>query len=109
MSEQRLYQLKEALETRGWYVTDLNDDVSWKALIKVNDDGYLWWKVHRKTKIITLHFFLTTHLGRKTLDLRNIVHVSSSCSDEILFFSKINSEEWQQDVLNFIYSLDNCS
>jgi hypothetical protein len=108
MSAQRLYQLKETLESRGWYITNINDIETWYALTSVSDDGDLSWKTYKKHKLIILNFFLITHLGDKTPDLRDIIYVNPIYSDEsmTLFFSKIKSEEWKNDLLEFVYSLD---
>lgn len=107
MSEQRLFQLKETLESRDWYITDLNDLDTWKSLLKVSNDGDLRWKISKKNRIIILSFFLTDILGGKTKNLQDIFSVSAiSSNTDCLFFSKIKSEEWKNDLLEFVYKLD---
>lgn len=115
MSLQRIQSLDELLESRGWLVTDMNFDKaqfrngesSFEKIIEITGyDGFTWKLSRRKSeKSIILDFLLVEQFGNRTISLGDLFSVQVRNTELVLYFDKIKSEKWLQELKQFVDKL----
>lgn len=102
MTQARMLQLKDSLESFGW---EISPETGVSNLFTAFEDQITWVIFNsRSEKKKELVFYLFDHLGRRTEKLSDIHYVLESGSGLKLYFSKITSNEWRADLKAFVHS-----
>ncbi|MDR5816280.1 hypothetical protein QCE62_22040 [Caballeronia sp. LZ033] len=101
MTTARMVELKQALENAGWMIFDEDSDLF------IVDDERVVWKIEKiqSGKSLDLIFYLFDDLGRRTQKLADILYVEDNNRRKRLYFSKITSSKWKEDLERFVRSL----
>ncbi|MDR5835486.1 hypothetical protein [Caballeronia sp. LZ034LL] len=101
MTMARMVELKQALENAGWMISDEDSDLF------IVDDERVVWKIEKiqSRKSLDLIFYLFDDLGRGTQKLADILYVEDNNQPKRLYFSKITSSKWKEDLERFVRSL----
>ncbi|MDR5825931.1 hypothetical protein [Caballeronia sp. LZ043] len=101
MTTARMVELKQALENAGWMIFDEDSDLF------IVDDERVVWKIEKiqSGKSLDVIFYLFDDLGRRTQKLADILYVEDNNRRKRLYFSKITSSKWKEDLERFVRSL----
>lgn len=103
MTRARLIELQRSLEGAGWSASGYpNED----DLFLVEEEKIVWKLRHaNQAQQLELVFFLFDPLGRQTEKLADVSRVDAVPEGVSLYFSKINSRQWEQDLTDFVQRL----
>lgn len=112
MSQARLLDLRNKLMWDGWEITrrsadDMRDDPTTKNLVRISrDDEFVWHITHPERCVeLDIKFILFGHFGGPPAGLDDISHCIIQDFEPKLFFSKINTDTWRNDLDAFVAAL----
>ncbi|GAB0170778.1 hypothetical protein LSPCS325_42150 [Lysinibacillus sp. CTST325] len=103
MSIKHLEMLENQLIQRGWSVSNAYSD----QLYYVTNDFTVYWEITRgiNKEAITLIFPIHGDFGRRSTNLNDIFYCEESRNSKILYFKKVKSKEWTENLKEWVSSL----
>ncbi|QWP74953.1 hypothetical protein J5226_14975 [Lysobacter sp. K5869] len=101
MTRARLTELRDALEREGWRI---EGEFGADELFYVERDRIVW-QLSRGDARERLDFVLFAALGGPTERLADLAHVDAQPSGQRLYFDKIRSAQWRENLPAFVRAL----
>ncbi|UZW62911.1 hypothetical protein [Lysobacter enzymogenes] len=101
MTRARLTELQHALEREGWRI---DGESGADALFQVERERIVW-HLRRGDARERLDFYLFAPIGGPTERLADLCHVDALTSGRRLYFDKIVSAQWREELPAFVAAL----
>jgi len=104
VSQKHLEQIHLELTNKGWSVVNKYSDNLYHI---VTSETTIYWEISRgcPSNSCVIEFWLNTDLGERSTDLKDINWCTNSQNGKELFFSKVKSKQWREDMKIFINEL----